>query len=100
MRIYFENYRYPDKQSIFPYFQDRDTGKHTIPVQYDNGKQGEGWYVEHIGYLFVPVDCLIDKRVRERRHDEDDRHARVSEYTPYFFNKTLPHTISKDNSDR
>lgn len=53
MRIYFENYRYPDKQSIFPYFQDRDTGKHTIPVQYDNGKQGEGWYVEHIGYLFV-----------------------------------------------
>ncbi len=27
MRIYFENYPYPDKDCIMPYFVDKETGK-------------------------------------------------------------------------
>ena len=51
MRIYFENYRYPDRNELAPYFTDKETQKLVVPVQED-AKEG-GWYIEHIGYLFV-----------------------------------------------
>lgn len=51
MRIYFENYRYPDRATIAPYFTDKETDKLVVPVQYDTKENG--WYIEHIGYLFI-----------------------------------------------
>lgn len=51
MRIYFENYPYPDKDCIMPYFVDKETGKKGVPVQQD--PKTMGWFVEHIGYLYV-----------------------------------------------
>ena len=51
MRIYFENYCYPDRNSIAPYFTDKETDRLVVPVQYD--LREKGWYLEHIGYLFI-----------------------------------------------
>ena len=51
MLIYFEKYEYP-KELVLPFLQDGETGKSAVLVQ-DSGK---GWYIEHIGYLFVSND--------------------------------------------
>ena len=48
MRIYFEDHGYP-KELIVPYFKEKGTGKTILPVQ----QKKEGWYLVHIGYLFV-----------------------------------------------
>ena len=48
MLVYFEGYEYP-KESIAPYFIDKEKGDSIIPVPRGN----KGWYVEHIGYLYV-----------------------------------------------
>ena len=48
MRIYFEDHGYP-KESIVPYLKEKGTGKDILPVQ----QKKEGWYLMHIGYLFV-----------------------------------------------
>ena len=51
MRIYFENYRYPDRATIAPYFTDKETDRLVVPVQFD--AKENGWFIEHIGYLFI-----------------------------------------------
>ncbi len=48
MLVYFEGYPYPDK-SVFDKILDSRTGRHVVPVV----REGNGWKVEHIGYLFV-----------------------------------------------
>lgn len=48
MRVYFEGYQY-SQESIVPFFKDKETDRFVIPVL--RGKKG--WYVEHIGYLFI-----------------------------------------------
>lgn len=52
MLIYFENHDYP-KELVLPFLQDRETGRPAVLVQ-DSGK---GWYIQHIGYLFVSNDA-------------------------------------------
>lgn len=51
MLVYFEGYYYPDK-SVFDKIKVEDPDKYVVPVQRDR----KGWYVEHIGYLFVSME--------------------------------------------
>ena len=48
MLVYFEGYPYPDK-SVFDKILDAKTGKYIVPFI----REGKGWKIEHIGYLFV-----------------------------------------------
>ena len=50
MLVFFEGYLYPDK-SVFDKILDLKTGKHIVPVV----REGKGWKIEHIGYLFVAL---------------------------------------------
>lgn len=52
MLVYFEKHSYP-ADLILPYFEDKENkGKYVIPIQQDD----DGWYIQHIGYLFVSND--------------------------------------------
>ncbi len=51
MLVYFEGYNYPDK-AVFDAIVDKETSRHIVPVL----KGNTGWYVEHIGYLFVAAE--------------------------------------------
>ena len=51
MLIYFENHDYP-KELVFPFLQDKETGNPVVLVQ----DSGNGWRIQHIGYLFVSND--------------------------------------------
>ena len=39
--------------------------------------------------LFIPIDSLVDKRIRKRGDDEDDRHSRISEDALQFRNERV-----------
>lgn len=51
MLVYFEKYDYPDK-SVFNKLRIGDTDKHVVPIQ----RSSKGWYIDHIGYLFVSME--------------------------------------------
>ena len=42
----------------------------------------------HIRDLLVPIERLVDQRVRECRDDEDHRHARIAENAPKLIHES------------
>ena len=51
MLVYFEGYYYPEIK-VFKKLKIGDSDNYVVPVQRDK----KGWYIEHIGYLFVSME--------------------------------------------
>ena len=76
--------REPDIRRGIPFMQELPTLRAVGQVHHGH---------RHVRYLLVPINGFVDERVHQRRHDEDDHHARVTENAEEFINERFYYRV-------